>query len=120
MDIIEPPDGQEEKDDVLESYLMFESDQQEQQQPKTLIVKRMQLLFDDVKSKVINFTDITGYKQLKQQQEVNNLLKTLNTTVHHEMVVPLKVNVELSNRLINQLQLSPDIRKLAETINTSS
>lgn len=63
----------------------------------------MALIFDNVECSVINFTDITQYKKLKQQEEVNVLLKTLNASVHHEMAVPLRVNVELSQRLIKQL-----------------
>ena len=59
----------------------------------------MKLSFNEVECRVINFTDITSYIRLKHEEEVNNLLKTLNASVHHEMVVPLKVNIEMADRL---------------------
>ena len=82
---------------MLENHTGNENDPQE---VKTIIVKRNALFFDNIECSVFNFTDITQYKKLKQQEEVNVLLKTLNASVHHEMVVPLKVNVELSYRLM--------------------
>ena len=63
--------------------------------------------FNEVESRVINFTDITSYIRLKHEEEVNNLLKTLNASVHHEMVVPLKVNIEMADRLKSGLRNSP-------------
>ena len=74
---------------------------------KTIIVKRMKLSFNEVESTVINFTDITSYIRLKHEEEVNNLLKTLNASVHHEMVVPLRVNIEMADRLKSKLTNFP-------------
>ena len=74
---------------------------------KTIIVKRMKLSFNEVESRVINFTDITSYIRLKHEEEVNNLLRTLNASVHHEMVVPLRVNIEMADRLKNKLKNFP-------------
>ena len=48
---------------------------------------------------ILNFTDISTYQKLKQEEETNNLLRTLNASIHHEMIVPLKINVDLGNRL---------------------
>ena len=67
----------------------------------------MKLSFNEVESRVINFTDITSYIRLKHEEEVNNLLKTLNASVHHEMVVPLRVNIEMADRLKNKLKNFP-------------
>ena len=67
----------------------------------------MKLSFNEVESRVINFTDITSYIQLKHEEEVNNLLRTLNASVHHEMVVPLRVNIEMADRLKNKLKNFP-------------
>ena len=49
---------------------------------------------------MINFSDITAYKRLEQEEEMNRLLKTLNTSVHHEMLTPLKANVDIAKRMI--------------------
>ena len=70
-------------------------------------MKRMKLHFNEVESRVINFTDITSYKRLKHEEEINNLLKTLNASVHHEMVVPLKVNIDMAERLKSSLDNFP-------------
>ena len=67
----------------------------------------MKLHFNEVESRVINFTDITSYKRLKHEEEINNLLKTLNASVHHEMVVPLKVNIDMAERLKSSLDNFP-------------
>ena len=67
----------------------------------------MKLSFNEVESTVINFTDITSYIRLKHEEEVNNLLKTLNASVHHEMVVPLRVNIEMADRLKSKLKNFP-------------
>ena len=67
----------------------------------------MKLSFNEVESRVINFTDITSYIRLKHEEEVNNLLRTLNASVHHEMVVPLRVNIEMADRLKDKLKKIP-------------
>ena len=87
---------------------------------KTIIVKRMKLSFNEVESRIINFTDITSYIRLKHEEEVNNLLRTLNASVHHEMVVPLRVNIEMADRLKNKLKNFPQLLNFADTIFLSS
>ena len=44
---------------------------------RTIIVKRMNLKFNNKDCEVINFTDITTYKRLKHEEETNRLLKKL-------------------------------------------
>ena len=80
----------------------------------------MPFTFGDQESSVINFTDITAFKRLKHEEETNNLLKTLNASIHHEMIVPLKINVDLGTRLKKCLKKFPHEKKLAETITISS
>ena len=48
------------------------------------------------------------------------MLKTLNASVHHEMVVPLRVNLEMAQRLKKSLIKFPYERKLCENILISS
>ena len=71
---------------------------------RTIIVKRMDITFNSKECQLINFTDITSYKRLKKEEEINRLLKTLNASVHHEMLAPLKANMEISMRLYKQLK----------------
>ena len=96
---------------MIETYKMqpeqpHECDESSMSNQKStqLIVKRMPLIFNDQECQVINFTDITTYKRLKSEEESNRLLKTLNATVHHEMLAPLKSNLELSMRLIRSVK----------------
>ena len=60
---------------------------------REIIVKRMDLLFNDKECQLLSFADITTYKRLKQEEETNRLLKMLMTSVSHEMLAPLKANV---------------------------
>ena len=71
--------------------------------PKTIVIKKINMNFNDKVSTVINFTDVTSVYQLKKKEDANLYLKTLIASVHHEMLVPLKVNVEMAERLINKL-----------------
>ena len=70
----------------------------------TFIVKRMPLIYNTSECQVLNFTDISTYKRLKQKEESNNLLKTLNASVHHEMIAPLKTNLAMTGRLLRILK----------------
>ena len=62
---------------------------------KTIILKRNYLIINERNCQVVNFTDISAYIKLEQEKENNELLKTLNTTVHHEMLAPLRANVDI-------------------------
>ena len=64
----------------------------------------MDMIFNEQECQVLNFADITAYKRLKQEEEMNRLLKLLNTSVHHEMLAPLKANVDIAERLIKNLR----------------
>ena len=64
----------------------------------------MDMIFNEQECQVLNFADITAYKRLKQEEEMNRLLKLLNASVHHEMLAPLKANVDIAERLIKNLR----------------
>ena len=100
----------------IEQLYNIDDDSLDKCVPKTIIVKKMSLNFNDKQSTVINLTDVSAFYQLKQKEDANNLLKTLIASVHHEMVVPLKVNVEMAERLINNLAHMPAEVKLVENI----
>ena len=104
----------------VESYLMrsvniqlLEVDVESQAEDRTIIVKRTNLVFSETECQVVNLTDITVYKRLKLEEEKTSMLKMLNTTVHHEMLAPLKANVDLSERLIKHLVKFPLLLKMA-------
>ena len=83
------------------------------------MVKRMDILFDGKECQLLNFSDITTYKLLKKEEEKSRLLSMLNTSVHHEMLGPLRANLEVSERLIRNLEQSK-LREMAKTIHISS
>ena len=113
------------KTDVVESYSMGldviegEGRGAAEDKERTIIVKRMDITFNEKECQLLNFTDITSYKRLKKQEEINRLLKTLNASVHHEMLAPLKANMEISMRLYKQLKNKIE-KQMAQTINISS
>ena len=63
---------------------------------------------------MLNFSDITMYVRFKREEEKNRLLSTLNTSVHHEMLGPLKINIDIVKRLIKQLKKMEKSQKLQE------
>ena len=87
---------------------------------KTLITKRTDLSIDDKECRVINFTDISAYKMLEQQKETNKILKALNASVHHEMLAPLKCNVDLCKILIKKLQNQKQELQMVKVVLISS
>ena len=78
----------------------------------TLIVRRAKLRFNDSDCVVLNFQDITTQRKLKHEQEKGRLMSTLYSSVHHEMLGPLKASSEAAVRLIRKLK-DQDLRGLA-------
>jgi len=70
----------------------------------TLIVKRTNLLFSGRECVVLNFEDITSIKKLKKEEEKSKMMSILYSSVHHEMIGPLKSNEEAAVRLIRGLK----------------
>ena len=79
-------------------------DQNSTNRDKTLIVKRTNLIFNDKECVVVDFQDISAFKRLKLEEEKTKLMSTLYSSVHHEMIGPLKSNEEAAIRLIRNLQ----------------
>ena len=94
-----------------ESYLMTDYDRDKKKKDRTLIVKRVEMTFNEINCQMFNFTDITTYKLLKQEEETSRLLQALNTSAHHEMLGPLKTNIDISTRLVKKLK-DKDQRKM--------
>ena len=68
---------------------------------------------------MLNFQDLTTYEKLRKEEERSRLLKTLNMSVHHEMLGPLKANVDISKRLVKQMT-GPNERHMVQTIHIAS
>ena len=86
---------------------------------KIVTVSKMSLTFNDKECQVFNIKDITIMKRLKLEKEKSRLLNTLCTSVHHEVLGPLKVNAECSLRIL-RLTDDPHLTKIAKTIHFSS
>ena len=69
-----------------------------------LLVKRINILFDDNDCQMLNFTNITAFHKYKKEEEKSKLLQALNTTIHHEMLAPLGTNVMIADRLIRAIE----------------
>ena len=118
------PDGSKaKKKNQVESYLMNAEElpggREEEAGKRTIIVERMDLTFNEKECQALNFADITAYKRLQQEKETSRLLRTLNASVHHEMMGPLKANVNLCERLLGSVK-NPKQRKMIKTIFVSS
>ena len=58
------------------------------------------MVFNNIECAVLNLTDMTSYLSLERQKEKLRLIKLLNTTIHHEMVAPLKAQMDISNCIL--------------------
>ena len=87
---------------------------------KTIIVKRMDYMFQEKECQIINITDLTAYIKLQKEESTNRLLKTLNASVHHEMLTPVKTMIEISERLVKKLSKFPQEKRMVETMLLSS
>ena len=56
-------------------------------------MKRTKLIFNDKECVLLNFQDLTTFKNLKIAEKKSKLMTTLYSSVHHEMMGPLKNNV---------------------------
>ena len=79
----------------------------------------MNLTLNDQDCTVLNFSDISAIKRLKQVEEENKQITALSSSTHHEMLVPLKSNVEFAECLIRHLT-QDDMKKKAQLILISS
>ena len=80
----------------------------------------MDFMFDEKECQIINITDISAYIKLEKTQTTNKLLKTLNTSVHHEMLTPLKTIIEISQRLVTKFKNFPIEMNMIKTVLLSS
>ena len=105
----------------MESYIFRgSSDTKEEGSERHIIVNRTELSFNDLDCQVINFTEITTYKKLEQAQETSRLLRAMNASAHHEMLGPLKANIDISTRLVKQLKDQEELKRMSQTILISS
>ena len=98
---------------VFEAYVKLqESLENDHVNDSTLILKRTKLLFNDKECVFLNFRDVSTFKRLKQEEKKSQLMTTLYSCVHHEMLGPLKNSFEASMRLIRSLT-DQNLRQLA-------
>ena len=97
------------EDKIQEAYIMLDDDLGDKEGPdsikhdQTMIVKRTNLLFNNKECVVLNFEDISAVKRLKLEEEKTRVMSALYSSVHHEMIGPLKSNEEAAVRLIRSL-----------------
>ena len=77
------------------------------------------MVYNNIDCHVLNFVDMTSYFSLEKEKEKNRMIKILNTTIHHEMIAPLKAQMDISKCLFEK-SISPLNKKMAKTIFVSS
>ena len=83
--------------DGLESYTINKTNDSEKE--NTLAVKRMNITFSQKKCQVLNFTDVTSSIMMEREKQKYEMMKSLNTSVHHEMIGPLRAQSSISKSL---------------------
>ena len=100
---------------VFEAFVKLEEspeDDRVSNNDSTLILKRTKIFFNDKECIFLNFRDVSTFKRLKQEEKKSQLMTTLYSCVHHEMLGPLKNSFEASMRLIRSLT-DQNLRQLA-------
>ena len=77
------------------------------------------MVYNNIDCHVLNFVDMTSYFSLEKEKEKNRMIKILNTTIHHEMIAPLKAQMDIAKCLFEE-SISPLSKKMAKTIFVSS
>ena len=77
------------------------------------------MIYNNTNCQVLNFLDMTSYYSLERSKEKYRLMKLLNTTVHHEMIAPLKAQEDISRCLYENLKSSEN-QRMAKILNVSS
>ena len=80
--------------------------QNDQTANKVVHLKRTDMIYNDTNCHVLNFLDLTSQYSLERSKEKYRLMKQLNTTVHHEMIAPLKAQMDISSCLYENLKSS--------------
>ena len=106
------------KNKELEMYQMQDSNE-ETKNNQILLVKRINITFDNQECQMLNFTNITNFNKLKMEEERCKLLQTLNTSIHHEMLTPLSTNVMISDRLMRLVETEQQ-KQMVKLISTCS
>ena len=77
----------------------FENSETDENKNRSIIVTRMEIIFNDKESQLLTLTDITIYRKLELQESKNHILTMMNANMHHEIVTPLKVNINVAEKL---------------------
>ena len=81
----------------------------------------MNIIYNDSECKALQFTDITANQKFRREQEKRRMLQFLNATVHHEMLSPLKSNVILTKRLLNDTMFeNKKVKDMIKILSVSS
>ena len=78
------------------------------------------MIFNGFECQILNFKDITVEKQLKSEKEKGRLLNKLCSSIHHEMIDPLKANIKFVEYLIQYLNNDVSLKETAQLIVISS
>ena len=62
---------------------------------------------------------MTSHFQIERQKEKHRMMKLINPTTHHEMIAPLKAQIDISRCLYETL-IKPEDKQMAKTLNISS
>ena len=81
----------------LESYTINKTNDSEKE--NTIAVRRMNITFSKKKCQVLNFTDVTSSIMMEREKQKYETMKSLNTSVHHEMIGPLRAQKSISKSL---------------------
>ena len=85
---------------------------------RLVIVTQIKMDFDGKESQLLTFNDMTVYKRLQVEENKNRQLKSLNASMQHEILTPLKINLQVAEGL-SELKDLQKVREMAQVISAS-
>ena len=70
---------------------------------KTFVVTRMGVVFGGMNCELLNFKDMTFFARLNKEKALNNMLKTLNASVSHDMINTIGISIEFAQHLYEKM-----------------
>ena len=79
----------------------------------------MEMNFNGLDCEVLNFTDITAYKKLKQEDRTNNLLAILNESTLSKIKDKTEESARISKLITPQINSSRKMQEMIKKIQAS-
>ena len=61
------------------------------------------MVFSGTECELFSFKDVTANEQLSKEKALNNMQKTLNASISHDMLNTIGINIEVAQMLLEKI-----------------